>query len=403
MSLPAFSLPVASLVAVVALAGCVAAPDISAPSRPPAAAVTAPVSQKIGVLVPLTGPNAGLGRDLLRAVQLALGPNGPQLDVQDTGGTPTGATNAAQAAVRAGDGIIVGPLTAPETAAAASVATSIPILAFTSDRQQGRPGVWALGITPQQQVARLVQALSLQSKTRVAAVLPDNSFGNALADGLTRAATVVADPPPAIKRYPDGRQPALDAALRDVSDYANRRVPPDQPAAGSDALPGSPAAPLAEQPLLSPPPFDALLLAESGAALGRVAATLPGYGITPPDVQVIGPATWARDAATIGGLSGAWYAAPDPAFRARFQQAYTAQYGSPPPGLVDIAYDAADLARVAVGNPGVLTQANGFRGVDGLFALRPDGQVVRALAVFATGPGGGHIVDPAPASIGSNS
>ena len=55
--------------------------------------------------------------------------------------------------------MIVGPLTNVETAAAAAVANGVPILAFTSDRQQGRPGVWPLGITPQQQVRRLVRAV----------------------------------------------------------------------------------------------------------------------------------------------------------------------------------------------------------------------------------------------------
>ena len=399
MSLRALPSSITSLFAAAALAGCVVAPDGGAPAQR-AGTAAPPVNAKVAVLVPLTGPNAGLGRNLLQAVQLALGPGGPQLDVQDTAGTPTGATIAAQAAVAAGDGIIVGPLTGPETAAAASVAVNIPILAFTSDQQQGRPGVWALGITPQQQVARLVRALSTRGKTRVAAVLPNNIFGNALADGLSRAASDVGDPPPAVKRYPDGRQTALDAALRDVSDYANRHAPA-QPA-GTDPAVTAPADPLEQQPM-PPAPFDALLLAESGSPLGRLATSLPGYGITSPDVQIIGPATWARDAANLGGLAGAWYAAPDPAFRTRFEQAYSAKYGAPPPGLVDIAYDAADLARVAAGNPATLTQPSGFRGVDGLFALRPDGQVVRGLAVFGVGPGGTRIVDPAPASIAPGS
>ena len=387
------------LVAAMALAGCVVAPDAGTTGQRAAARAAVPANTKVAVLVPLSGPNAGLGRNLLQAVQLALGPGGPQLDVQDTAGTPTGATAAAQAAVAAGDGIIVGPLTAAETAAAASVAVNIPILAFTSDQQQGRPGVWALGITPQQQVTRMVRALSARGKTRVAAVLPNNIFGNALADGLSRSAAAVGDPPPAIKRYPDGRQPALDAALRDVSDFANRRPPPDAPGIDPAAAPAEPAPP---QPL-SPAPFDALLLAESGPPLGRVAGALPGYGVTPPDVQIIGPATWARDAANLGGLAGAWYAAPDPSFRTAFEQAYTARYGAAPPGLADIAYDAADLARVAAGNIATLTQPNGFRGVDGLFALQPDGQVVRGLAVFGVGPGGPRIIDPAPASIAPGS
>ncbi len=398
MSLRALPSSIASLLAAAALAGCVVDPAGSGPG-PAAAPQATAVNQKVAVLVPLSGPNAALGRNLLQAVQLAFGPGGPQLDVQDTTGTPTGATAAAQAAVAAGDGIIVGPLTATETAAAAAVATSIPILAFTSDQQQGRPGVWALGITPQQQVARMVRALSTRGKARVAAVLPNNIFGNALADGLSRAAADVGDPPPTIKRYPDGRQPALDAALRDVSDFANRHAPAPAPDADPAAAPIDPLA----APAMPPPPFDALLLAEGGASLGRLATSLSTYGVAPPDVQIIGPATWARDAANLGGLAGAWYAAPDPAFRTRFEQAYTAKYGTAPPGLVDIAYDAADLARVAAGNPASLTQPNGFRGVDGLFALRPDGQVVRGLAVFGVGPGGTRIVDPAPASIAPGS
>ena len=52
--------------------------------------------------------------------------------------------------------------------------------------------------------------------------------------------------------------------------------------------------------------------------LAKVASTLPGYGINTPDVQVIGPATWARDesaSSNLGGLTGAWFAAPDPSFR----------------------------------------------------------------------------------------
>ncbi len=406
MTLRAFPFPLASLLAAAVLAGCVAAPDGAIPNRVTAAKTATAVNPKIAVLVPLTGPNAALGRDLLRAVQLALGPDGPQPDVQDTASTPFGATMAAQAAVAAGDGIIVGPLTAQETAAAAAVAVAIPILAFTSDRQQGRPGVWALGITPQQQVGRMVRALAQRGKTRVAAVLPDNIFGNALADGLTRTATEVADPAPVIKRYPNGRQPALDAALRDVADHANRQGAIDQQVQAarqsSDPNVSSQADSLAQQPV-PPAPFDALLLAESGPPLARIAAALPGYGVAPPDVQVVGPATWARDAANLGGLAGAWYAAPDPAFRTRFEQAYAAKYGAPPPGLADIAYDAADLARVAAGNPATITQATGFRGVDGLFALRPDGQVVRGLAIFGVGPGGPRIVDPAPASIAPGS
>ena len=398
------------LLASAVLAGCVQEPGPTVRTGASAAGFPGPAAsqRKIAVLLPLTGQNAALGRDLLRAVQLALGTEGPQPDVQDTGSTPTGATIATQAAVANGDTVIVGPLTAPETAAAAAVAGSLPILAFTSDRNQGRPGVWALGITPQQQVARLVQALSQAGKVNIAAVLPSNAFGDALADGLTRSTAAVGDATPNIKRYPTGRTSALDAALRDVSDFANRTAlanPPGldatDPTTGATPAP-TPPAPASNAPV-PPAPFDALLLAESGAALQTAAADLTKYQIGAPAVQVIGPGTWARDAANLGGLAGAWYAAPDPTTRGAFEQVYTATYGSPPPSFASIAYDAAELARVAAGNPAALTQTGGFRGADGPIALRPNGQVVRGLAVFAVAPGGARVVQPVPASLASGS
>ena len=352
----------------------------------------------------MTGPQATLGRALLQAAQLALGSDGPQLDVQDTGGTPTGATTAMRNAIAAHDTLVLGPLTAPETAAAAAVAQGTPMLAFTSDRQQARPGVWALGIEPEQQVERLVQVMVAHGKTRLTAVLPDNIFGTALAAGLTSADGMLSQPPD-IHRYVTGRAPSLDQALRDAADYADRRGSIDARAkaardAGGDDAERNATAITAEP--VPPPQFDALLLAESGPLLQAAATALPAYDIHMPEVQVVGPATWAREAANVRGLAGAWYAAPDPVAREDFVRAYTARFQAPPLPLADLAYDAARLARNTVGNPSGLIRAQGFVGVDGPLVLLPDGRVRRGLAVFAVGPGRAQIVEPAPSFAGAS-
>ena len=383
-----------ALAAVAALEGCVVAPG-AAPATEPAQPLP---PAKIGALLPLTGTDAGLGHSLLLAAQLALPPGGPQLDVHDTGSTPAGATDAAAAAVAARDPVIIGPLTAGETAAASAVTGSTPLLAFTSSRQQARPGVWVLGVTPQQQVARLVAALSATGKNRVAAVLPGNAFGDALLDGLTRAAARTGDPDPIVRRYPDGRPAELRAALRDVSDYANRHAAADQQTQAAQPSNDPDALAQAQQPALPPPPppFDALLLADSGATLAQALAALPGYGVALPDVRVIGPATWAREAGAISGLNGTWYAAPDPAERAAFAAGFAQRNGAPPNPLADLGYDAARIALATLSDPAALTRTDGFRGVDGPLALQPDGTVLRGLAVFQIDAGKPHIVDPAP-------
>jgi hypothetical protein len=101
-------------------------------------------------------------------------------------------------------------------------------------------------------------------------------------------------------------------------------------------------------------------------------------------------------------LDGAWFAAPDPASRVGFVEAYAARYGAGVPGLADLAFDAASIARATAGAgyaESAITAPQGFPGADGLLALEPDGQVRRALAVFEIHGGNATIRDPAPTSL----
>jgi branched-chain amino acid transport system substrate-binding protein len=152
---------------------------------------------------------------------------------------------------------------------------------------------------------------------------------------------------------------------------------------------------------IPPPSFNTLLLADTGEALAEIATLLPYYDIDPPAVQIIGPALWASPSSGSGQFRGAWYAAPDPAARGNFEQAFAAKYGGGPAPLADLAYDAASIAHVLAArgfSVGALTQPAGFVGADGWFALLADGQVRRALAVFAIDRGGPQMVEPAPQS-----
>jgi branched-chain amino acid transport system substrate-binding protein len=407
------------LAVTLALQACVAAPG----QRQPAGSVlgragagvqastAVPAGHGVAILAPLTGPNAERGQALVRAAQLALAePGSPTLDVRDTAGTAAGAAAAAQAAIGAGAGLIIGPLTAGETAAVAgpAKAADVPVLAFTSDPAQAQPGVWTLGITPAQQVNRLVGAMTAQGKTRFAAALPQNDFGNAMAAALGQAVAGANLPPPDIRSYQGGMS-SINAVVRDISGYASRRGPLDAQIKAArnqhDAEGRKRAVELSRQGI-PPPPFDALLLADTGDNLNTLASLLPYYDLDPPAVRVLGPALWASPAARGGaGLSGALYAAPDPASRADFDQKYTAAVGSAAPGLADFAYDAASIARVLAKGDGFsaasLCRPEGYAGVDGLLVLQPDGRVRRGLALFEIQRGGPVMTEPAPGSLAS--
>lgn len=366
--------------------------------------------QAVAILLPLTGPRADLGQVLLQAAQLALQDNrGPSLDVLDTGGSPGGAATAAQTVVTHGDTLVLGPLTSSETASVAPIArgADIPVLAFTNNSAQSRPGVWPLGISPDQQIRRLVVAAQAQGKNRFAALLPDTDFGRAMATALTKAAQAAALEPPNIRMHAAGMA-AITAAARDLSDYANRRGPIDAKIKTARALgtaEGRHEAQELQKTPIPPPSFDVLLLADTGVALQEIAAILPYYDVDRSAVQIIGPALWADPSSGSGAVSGAWYAAPDSSARTNLERDYAAKYGVPPPPLADLAYDAASVAKVVVGPKAneidLLTQPGGFIGIDGWFMLLPDGQVSRGLAVYKVERAGPELIDPAPQSAGA--
>jgi branched-chain amino acid transport system substrate-binding protein len=364
-----------------------------------------PTGQRVAILLPLSGARADIGQAMLHAAQLALdGPAASSLDPKDTGGTPAGAAAAARAAIADGAGLILGPLTSAETAAVAPIARSanVAVLAFTNDPTQAQPGVWTLGITPGQQVRRLVAAAQAQGKSQFAALLPETEFGHAMGQALTQATASASLPPPNVRFYASGMA-GINAAARDLSGYASRRGPIDAQMRAARAL-GTPEGRRHAQELarsgIAPPSFNALLLADQGEALAEIAAVLPYYDVDRSAVKIMGPALWASSSSGSGQFTGAWYAAPDPAARGSFEQSYSAKNGGTPSPLADLAFDAASVARVLAGrfSIGALTQPSGFVGADGWFALLPDGQVRRALAVYAIERGGPQMVEPAPQS-----
>lgn len=373
----------------------------------PSQAGQPPRGAGVAILLPLSGPLANVGEPMLRAARIALPDGGsPSLMAKDTGGAPESAAAAARDAIAQGARMILGPLTAAETAAVAPIAreAGVPVLAFTNASSQAQPGVWTLGITPDQQVRRLVAAAQAQGKSSFAGLLPETEFGRSLGAALEAACAQAGLPAPSI-RYHGGGMGAITAATRDISGYASRRGPLDAriKAARAEGTPEGrrQAADLARNSV-PPPPFDTLLLGAVGEDLQLLSTILPYYDVEAPTVQFLGPTLWGSPASRAGVMQRGWFAAPDTAMRAPLEAAYIDKYGSSPPPLAGLAFDAASIARVLASRggyaAGTLTQPGGFAGVDGWLVLMPDGRVRRGLAVYRIEQGGAAMVEPAPES-----
>lgn len=368
--------------------GQVAAPAAPAPSGsvlPPVASTapaTAPAAPKIpeasatlGLLLPLSGANAELGQALNQAAEMALFDSADAktaLVVRDTE-TPQGPAGAAQAAIGEGANILLGPIFADHARQVGPVASTghVADVAFTTDKSVAGNGVYVMGILPGLQIDRIVDYASQQGRKSFAALLPDNPYGQLVADSLNAAAARDHVGVSAIEYYP------------------------------ADAMEFS--GPV--EKLASDPPFDALLIPMGGFQLRSIVPLLGFYKIDTTQVKLLGSSLWDDPSLSAErSLDGAWYAAPADDSWDSFAQRYHAAYGADPPKLAGLAYDAvtmaAALAKTGDFSAQALTRPDGFTGVDGLFRFGADGLVERNLAVYELGPKGATVKDPAAKSFG---
>ncbi len=406
-------------------------PAVSSPSRPdrPSAdASSGPVGDassgpigdagaasgqiRVGLLLPLSGPETALGRSLLNAAQLALFDatgDGFTILPHDTRGTPAGAEAAARAAIDGGALILLGPVFAASVAAVAPIArkAGINVIAFSNDRSVAERGTFLMGLLPRQQIHRVVRYARGQGILRFAALLPDSAFGRRVERYFERAVQEVGGVLARIERVGDRSEDAT-AAVRRLAKYDGRQAALlEQRAAIQAAGQDVTARMMVEMESidgLTDLGFDALLVAVSGTRLAEIAALLPYYDIDTTRIKVLGLSSWHTDG--LGRerpLVGAWYAAPSVEALGDFQTRYRSAFGTAPNPLANLAYDAAalvaTLARRETGpdfNLAALTDASGFMGTTGVFRFRETGESERGLSVFEIGSGAPREISRAP-------
>jgi ABC-type branched-subunit amino acid transport system substrate-binding protein len=372
------------------LAAC--APNVANQQKPvqvPAPAPQAQVPQmvtpadtsvKVGLLLPLSGQQAALGRTLLQAAEMGLFEVGDErftLLVEDTA-TTAGPDSAARKLLAGGAKVLLGPVFGPDTRKIAPIAQGahVPVFAFTNDQSAAQPGIYIMGVTPQAQVDRVVAYAVSQGKRRFAILSPASPYGNivtaAYRDALVQHGATLAQ----MATY-DPNSPDYTGTVEQLG-LAHQRDP-----------------------------FDALMLPEGGAKLRQLAPLLPAFQIGAQQLQILGTALWANDPALAQetGLAGGWYASVAPDKWQPFASRYQSVYGSVPDQRAGLVYDAITLVvalaqqagpdmPVDYNGPG-LTNPSGFSGVTGVFRLNADGTVDRSLAVIEVQPGGGLVKDSA--------
>ncbi|MFZ1110324.1 MAG: penicillin-binding protein activator [Rhodomicrobium sp.] len=349
---------------------------------------TAGGTVNVALLLPLTGNvNAQqVAKAMKQAGELALfdfDKANVKLIPKDTRGTPDGARQAAQDAVKEGAELIVGPLFANEVSAVAPVAQAahIPVLAFSSDRNVAGNGVYLMSFVAGSDVPRIVAYAVSKGKTRFAALFPQNDYGRIVEQAFNRAVQENRAQVVMTKTFPP---------------EANGMLPPVKEMSA-----------LAKKG--SPPQIDAIFIPAGGDTLPSLAPLFPYYEVDTQAVKLMGLSGWDYPGAgKEPALAGGWFVAPDPKGWQDFTRRYVETYGDAPPRLASLSYDAISLAISLSNNPperrfaaSELTRPSGFNGVDGLFRLRADGTAERGFAIMEVQKYANQPIDPAPSSFGA--
>ncbi|MDI1294955.1 MAG: penicillin-binding protein activator, partial [bacterium] len=144
---------------------------------------------RVALLVPMSGPNAGVGQSIANATTLAL------MDIKTdkvritTYDTAMGAAAAANRALAEGNRLILGPLLAEDARIIGPIAAraNVPVISFSNDTGVAGSGVYIMGYNPNQSIERVVGFARAKGLSSFGALVPRGTYGERAGNALLRA------------------------------------------------------------------------------------------------------------------------------------------------------------------------------------------------------------------------
>ena len=333
---------------------------------------------KIALLLPLSGPNAAVGKALFDSAMLGmfdLPSENIKLLPFDTGNNDKKAIEAINKALDQDVKLVLGPLTSSQTHAVAPIARekNINIISFSNDSSLAKEGVFILGFTPEEQVKRVVNFAATKGLLNYSSFAPSNDFGRLVTDELRRSVGENSGRVENVFFYNvagDGERVDLSG----ITDAVSETV-------------------------------DAVLIPEGGTRLQMLDKILTTNRMSVSNVKILGTGQW-DDPATLKAnkFIGAWFAGSSLEARKNFEEYFTSIYSYDPPRISSLAYDSVALAIFLSASNGdfsrlAITNPRGFSAINGIFRFREDGVCERALSVIQVGSENFIEIDPAPKSF----
>lgn len=313
---------------------------------------------KVGVLLPLTGPQAAFGESALRGIQCANGETegcalelkdivsgGPsiKLIVRDSGASPEAIPGLVDELAGEGAKAIIGPMSAALAEAAAKKAQSskIVLMAITqkTDLMQLGDYVFQMGYEADQQADDLVQKATARQLKNFGIFYPDNNYGKELAANFEEAVKKAGGQIMAKAAYVN--KPDMTGEVRKLR-LNTTHYSFDGTSAG----------------------FDALFIPDSYAMVNRIVGSLPNVNIRA--IPLLGTNAW-NDASLSTEIPQSYpgsffvdvfFAGSSKPLSQQFARGYASSYSRAPSSIDALGFDALCYIRQASRQAGDLKSAS---------------------------------------------
>jgi branched-chain amino acid transport system substrate-binding protein len=340
----------------------------------------------VGCLLPLSGPFALYGQEVLNGIELGMDifnrqQNGRTIDlvIKDTRGSAEGADAGIKELVEENDvTVVVGPLASVESTAAAKKARELGVSIITFTQKEGITGegnmVFRNFLTPSKEVEALLnKAIKERGMKRFAIFYPDKTYGQYLRDLFRERVRQMGGAITAVESYkPD--QTDFAEGIKKITRANNARI---------DGKSTDPASTL---------DFDAIFIPDNYEKIAMIAPQFPYYNAF--NVPFLGTSLWMSGdlvKSTGAYLQGAIFPvgfSPDEDTEGmeEFVADYKDSFHSEPGVLAATGYDTIRLIRDII-NKGVKTTKKEFQkalhqsvfdGVTGNISFDEKGEVKKA-------------------------
>ena len=365
--------------------------------------------RNIAVLLPLSGPAEDLGRGIKTAIELAMTQRrqiNVNMSFHDLSGNRAARQSTIANVIAASPDAIIGPIFAEDVLLVRDAKPAdLPVISFTSDVNSLGGGVMTMALMPSQSVEEIVREAARNNSRGIVIFAPKSPSGELMAGAATMAANMHNVPTIGLFFYTEGdinsmRAAARRAAMYDVRLAANIRareilseisldtnLTPAQRVSNTSQLDR-----LSRTNTVGTLPYDSVLFLGNAPDSRMLGSFMRYFDVGPRDAMFFGTAMW-DGSELLGDLTftGAHFAAL-PTMNADFARMFTHITGAAPSRLDTFGFDAATLTLAMIHSnqtaPGFLLNPSGYLGIDGLYRLRPNGVIERALQVMTITGGG---------------